>query len=116
LVTGAVAPQYQVRPVLANAAAPTVEERTRIAAWDSANERSIGFLSGAMEKAIARQVQDAAETAAGAGNQVTAQHWWDQASALYNIQPLPQSIRSLCRFGNGGCPQTSHLKGSLITS
>jgi len=32
-----------------------------------------------------RQVQDAAETAAGASNQVTAQHWWDQASTLYNI-------------------------------
>jgi len=38
-----------------------------------------------MEEAIARRVQDAAEMAAGAGNQVTAQHWWDQASALYNI-------------------------------
>ena len=85
LVTGAVAPQYQARPVPANAAAPTVEERARIAAWDSANERSIGFLTGAMEEAIARRVQDAAETAAGAGNQVTAQHWWDQASTLYNI-------------------------------
>jgi len=85
LVTGAVPPQYQARPVPANAATPTVEERARIAAWDSANERSIGFLSGAMEEAIAHRVQDAAETAAGAGNQVTAQHWWDQASTLYNI-------------------------------
>jgi len=85
LVTGAIPPQYQACPVPANAAAPTIEERARIAAWDSANERSIGFLSGAMEKAIARQVQDAAETAAGAGNQVTAQHWWDRASTLYNI-------------------------------
>jgi len=54
LVTGAVAPQYQARPVPANAAAPTVEERARIAAWDSANKRSIGFLTGAMEEAIAR--------------------------------------------------------------
>jgi len=79
LVTGAVAPQYQACPVPANVAALTVEERARIATWDSANERSIGFLSGAMEEAIARRVQDAAETAAGAGNQVTAQHWWDQA-------------------------------------
>jgi len=85
LVTGATAPQYQARPVPANAATPTIEERARIAAWDSANERSIGFLSGAMEKAIAHRVQDAAEMAAGAGNQVTTQHWWDQASTLYNI-------------------------------
>jgi len=85
LVTGAIPPQYQAHPVPANVAAPTVEERARIAAWDSANERSIGFLSGAMEEAIACRVQDAAETAAGAGNQVTTQHWWDQASALYNI-------------------------------
>jgi len=54
LVTGATPPQYQVRPVPANAAAPTVEKCARIAAWDSANERSIGFLSGAMEEAIAR--------------------------------------------------------------
>jgi len=38
-----------------------------------------------MEEAITRQVQDAAETAAEAGNQVTAQYWWDQASTLYNI-------------------------------
>jgi len=38
-----------------------------------------------MEEAIVRQVQDAAQMAAGAGNQVTAQHWWDQASTLYNI-------------------------------
>jgi len=38
-----------------------------------------------MEEAIAHQVQDAAEMAVGAGNQVTAQHWWDQASTLYNI-------------------------------
>jgi len=38
-----------------------------------------------MEEAIACRVQDAAETAAGAGNQVTTQHWWDQASTLYNI-------------------------------
>jgi len=53
LVTGAVAPLFQACPVPANAAAPTVEEHTRIAAWDSANERSIGFLSGAMEEAIA---------------------------------------------------------------
>jgi len=53
LVTGAIPPQYQAHPVPANAAAPTVEERTRIATWDSANERSIGFLSGAMEEAIA---------------------------------------------------------------
>jgi len=85
LVTGAIPPQYQACPVPANAAAPTVEEHARIAAWDSANKRSIGFLSGAMEEAIARRVQDAAQTAAGAGNQVTAQHWWDQASTLYNI-------------------------------
>jgi len=54
LVTGAVAPQYQVHPVPANAAAPTVEECARIAAWDLANERSIDFLTGAMEEAIAR--------------------------------------------------------------
>jgi len=85
LVTGAVPPQYQAHPVPANAAAPTVEERARIAAWDSANERSIGFLSGAMEEAIAHQVQGAAEATAGAGNQVTAQHWWDETSTLYNI-------------------------------
>jgi len=85
LVTGAVAPQYQAHPVPANAAAPTVEERARIAAWDSANERSIGFLTGAMEEAIVHRVQDAAETAAGASNQVTAQYWWDQTSTLYNI-------------------------------
>jgi len=38
-----------------------------------------------MEEAIAHRVQDAAETAAGAGNQVTTQHWWDQTSTLYNI-------------------------------
>jgi len=38
-----------------------------------------------MEEAIMHRVQDAAEMAAGAGNQVTAQHWWDQASTLYNI-------------------------------
>jgi len=85
LVTGAVAPLYQARPVPANAAAITTDERARMAAWDSANERSIGFLSGAMEEAIAHQVQDTAETAAGAGNQVTAQHWWDQTSTLYDI-------------------------------
>jgi len=53
LVIGAVAPQYQVHLIPANAAALTVKKRTRIAAWDSANERSIGFLSGAMEEAIA---------------------------------------------------------------
>ena len=53
LVTGAVAPLYQARPVPANAAAVTVDEHTRMAAWDSANKRSIGFLSGAMEEAIA---------------------------------------------------------------
>jgi len=53
LVTGAVAPQYQTHPVPANAAAPTLEECTRIAAWDSANKRSIGFLTGAIEEAIA---------------------------------------------------------------
>jgi len=52
LVTGAIPPLYQACPVPANAAAPTVEECARIAAWDSANERSIGFLSGAMEEAI----------------------------------------------------------------
>jgi len=52
LITGAVAPQYQVRPVPTNAAAPTVEEHARIVAWDSANKRSIGFLTGAMEEAI----------------------------------------------------------------
>jgi len=75
LVTGAIPPQYQARPVLANIAAPTPEERTRMATWDSANERSISFMLGAMEEAIAHQVQDAAETAAGAGNQVTTQHW-----------------------------------------
>jgi len=85
LVIGAVAPQYQARPVPTNAAAPTIEERARIAAWDSANERSIGFLTGAMEEAITCHIQDTAETAAGAGNQVTAQHWWDQTSTLYNI-------------------------------
>jgi len=85
LVTGAVPPLYQARPVPANVATPTAEEHARIAAWDSANERSIGFLSGAMEEAIARRVQDAAEMAAGTGNQVTAQHWWDKASTLYNI-------------------------------
>jgi len=85
LVTGAVAPQYQARPVPANAAAPTIEERARIAAWDSANERSISFLTGAMEEAIACRVQDTAETAAGASNQVTTQHWWDHTSTLYNI-------------------------------
>jgi len=84
LVTGAVTPLYQACPVPANAAAVTVDERARMAAWDLANERSIGFLSGAMEEAIARQVQDAAETAAGAGNQVTAQHWWDETSTLYD--------------------------------
>jgi len=54
LVTGAVAPLYQARPVPANAAAVTADECARMAAWDSANERSIGFLSGAMEEAIAR--------------------------------------------------------------
>jgi len=85
LVTGAVAPLYQACPVPANAAVVTVDEHARMAAWDSANERSIGFLSGAMEKAIACRVQDAAETAAGASNQVTAQHWWDQTSTLYDI-------------------------------
>jgi len=85
LVTGAVAPLYQACPVPANAAAPTAEECARIAAWDSANERSIGFLSEAMEKAITRQVQNTAETAAGTSNQVTAQHWWDQTSTLYDI-------------------------------
>jgi len=85
LVTGAVAPLYQACPVPANAAAVTADKHARMAAWDSANERSIGFLSGAMEEAIARRVQDAAETAAGAGNQVTAQHWWDQTSTLYDI-------------------------------
>jgi len=53
LVTGAIAPLYQACPVPANAAAVTLEEHARIAAWDSANERSIGFLSGAMEEAIA---------------------------------------------------------------
>jgi len=53
LVTGAVAPLYQARPVPANAAAITADEHARMAAWDSANERSIGFLSGAMEEAIA---------------------------------------------------------------
>jgi len=53
LVTGAVAPLYQACPVPANTAAPTVEECARAAAWDSANERSIGFMSGAMEEAIA---------------------------------------------------------------
>jgi len=85
LVTGALPPLYQARPVPANAAAITADERARMAAWDSANERSIGFLSGAMEEAIVHRVQDAAETAAGAGNQVTAQHWWDQTSTLYDI-------------------------------
>jgi len=85
LVTGAVAPLYQARPVPANAAAVTVDECARMAAWDSANERSIGFLSGTMEEAIARRVQGAAETAAGAGNQVTAQHWWDETATLYDI-------------------------------
>jgi len=85
LVTGAIATLYQARPVPANATAVTVKERARIATWDSANERSIGFLSEAMEEAIACRVEDAAETAASAGNQVTAQHWWDQTSTLYNI-------------------------------
>jgi len=85
LVTGAVAPLYQVRPVPANAAAVTADEHARMAAWDLANERSIGFLSGTMEEAIARRVQGAAETAAGAGNQVTAQHWWDETATLYDI-------------------------------
>jgi len=84
LVTGALPPLYQACPVLAVAGAPTHEERTREAAWDSANKRLIGFMSGAMEKAIACQIQDAA-TAATAAAQVTAQHWWNQASALYNI-------------------------------
>ena len=85
LVTGAIPPLYQVHPIPTNAAAVTVDERARMAAWDSANERLIGFLSGAIEEAIARQVQDAAETAASAGNQVTAQHWWEQTSTLYDI-------------------------------
>jgi len=85
LVTGAVAPLYQACPVPANAAAITVDERARMAAWDSANQRSIGFLSGAIEEAITHRVQDAAETAAGASNQVTTQHWWDQTSTLYDI-------------------------------
>jgi len=85
LVTGALPPLYQARPVPTNAAAVTADERARMAAWDSANERSIGFLSGAMEEAITRRVQDTAETAAGASNQVTAQHWWDQTTTLYDI-------------------------------
>ena len=85
LVTGAVTPLYQVCPIAANITAPTAKEHARAAAWVSANKRSIGFMSGAMEKAIARRVQDTAEAAAGAGMQVTAQHWWDQASTLYNI-------------------------------
>jgi len=66
-----------VHPIPANAAAPTVEEHMRAAAWDSANERSIGCMSEAMEEAIAHQIQDTAEAAAGAGVQVTTQHWWD---------------------------------------
>jgi len=85
LVTGAITPLYQAHPVAANITAPTAKECVRAAAWDSANERSIGFMSGAMEEAIVHQVQDAAETATGAGAQVTTQYWWDQASALYNI-------------------------------
>ena len=85
LVTGAITPLYQACPIPANAATPTVEEQARIAAWDSANERSIGFMSEAMEEAIVHQIHDVAVAAAGAGTQVTAQHWWDQASTLYNI-------------------------------
>jgi len=85
LVTGAVAPLYQARPAPANVAALTAEEHARIAAWDSANERSIGYMTGAMEEAIARRVYDAAVATAGAGAQVTAQHWWNEASTLYNI-------------------------------
>jgi len=77
LVTGAVTPLYQAHSIPANAAAPTVEERVRAAAWDSTNERSIGFMSGAMEEAIVRRIQDTAEAAAGTGVQVTTQHWWD---------------------------------------
>jgi len=85
LVTGAVAPLYQARPIPANVAAPMDAEAARIAAWDSANERSIGFMTGAMEEAIAHRIHDVAVAGAGANNQVTAQHWWDQASTLYNI-------------------------------
>jgi len=54
LVTGAVPPLYQARPIPVNAAAVTADESARMAAWDLANERSIGFLSGTMEEAIAR--------------------------------------------------------------
>jgi len=71
LVTEAVTPLYQVRPVPAAIGAPIPEKCTREAAWDSANERSIGFMSRSMEEAIAHYVHDAATAAAGAA-QVTA--------------------------------------------
>jgi len=38
-----------------------------------------------MEEAITCRVQDAAVATTGASAQVTTQHWWDQASTLYNI-------------------------------
>jgi len=85
LVTGAATPLYQAHPIAAVANAPTPEERARIAAWDSANERSIGYMTGAMEEAITRHIHDAAVATAGAQAQVTAQHWWNEASTLYNI-------------------------------
>ena len=65
LVTGAVAPLYQACPIPANVAAPTNIEAAKIAAWDSANERSIGFMTGAMEEAIACRIHDAAVAVAG---------------------------------------------------
>jgi len=85
-----------VHPVPANAAAPTVEEHTRIAAWDSANERSIGFLSGAMEEAIARRVEDAAEMAAG-----------------IKVQGLKGATCTSCTNGSSAC--TKDLVEGVLT-